>query len=97
MTEADDEPLLLALFSGKPRRPTPFAQIKEDCPVVWKQAVETFHGQRAAARRWLETPSVVFQWKSPYTVALQAHGERKVLRELLMLKPLPVPKRSPWT
>jgi signal transduction histidine kinase len=29
LTEADDEPLLLALFSGKPRRPTPFAQIAD--------------------------------------------------------------------
>jgi len=95
MTEADDEPLLLALFSGKPRRPTPFAQIAEDCPAVWKRAVGTFHGNRVAARRWLETPSVVFKWKSPYTVALQAHGERKVLRELQMLQPLPVAKRSP--
>ena len=94
MSKDDPEPLLLALFSGKPRRPTPFAQIAEDCPAVWKRALEAFHGERAAARRWMETPSAVFKWSCPYTVALQVDGEGKVLREVQKLSPGSGPKGS---
>lgn len=85
ITEDDAESLLLALFSFKPWRFTTFAQIAEDCPVVWKRALEVFHGDRATARKWLETHSAAFKGKCPYTVALQVGGERKVLRELQKL------------
>ncbi len=83
--DEDAEVLLLALFGGKPWRYTPFEEIAKDCPAVWKCALEFFGGDRVAARKWLETRSPAFQGKCPYTVALQVHGEQKVLCDLKRL------------
>jgi len=89
MIDEDAELLLLALFGGKPWRYTPFEEIAEDCPVVWKRAVDVFQGDRAAARRWLETPSEAFKGKCPYIIALRVGGERRVLRALQRLSRSP--------
>jgi hypothetical protein len=85
ITEEDAECVLLAVFSGKPWRFTPFRQIAEDCPAVWNRALEVYRGDRVAARKRLKTRSQAFDGKCPYTVALQVGGERKVLRELRKL------------
>lgn len=84
MIEEDAQLLLLALFGGRPWRYTPFEEIAQDCPAVWRRALETF-GNRMAARKWLETRSPAFGGKCPYIVALQVGGRRKVLRELQKL------------
>jgi len=81
--DADDARFLLsALLSGKLCRPTPFAEIAEDCPEVWSRALQVFAGNKGAARNWLETRSPIFHGRRPIAVAMQIGGRRRVLQEL---------------
>ena len=77
--------LLSTLLSGKLCRPTPYAEIAQDCPAVWHRALQVFAGDKSAARKWLETRSSIFDGRRPIAVALQIGGRRKVIRELKKL------------
>jgi len=77
--------LLAATFSGKLCRPTPFAEIAQDLPAVWRCALRVFEGNKEAARNWLENRSPIFQGRRPIAVAMQIGGRRRVLQELKKL------------
>lgn len=85
MTEEDAWFLLETILCGKICRPTPFAEIAQDCPAVWKRALQVFEGDKEAARKWLETRSSLFDGRRPISVAMQIGGRRKVLQELKRL------------
>lgn len=85
MNEENASFLLSAIFSGKLCRPTPFAEIAQDVPAVWRCALRVFEGNKKAARNWLETRSPIFQGRRPIAVAMQIGGRRRVLRELKKL------------
>lgn len=82
MNEENARFILSATFSGKLSRPAPFEEIEQDCPAVWKQALQVFRGNRVAARRWLESRAPAFNGQRPYVLALRVGGRQKVLREL---------------
>lgn len=85
MTEEDAWFLLETILCGKICRPTPFAEIAQDCPAVWKRALQVFEGNKEAARKWLETRSSLFDGRRAISVAMQIGGRRKVLQELKRL------------
>lgn len=85
MNEDDAHALLFALISGRLCRPTPFAEIAQDCPEIWRHAVQVFGGNKEAARAWLETRSPIFDGRPPIAIAWKIGGRRIVLQELRKL------------
>ena len=85
MNEDDAWFLLSTILSGRICRPTPFAEIAQDCPAVWRTALKTFAGDKSAARKWFETRSPLFRGRRPIAVAMQLGGQRKVMQELKKL------------
>lgn len=85
MNEEDAWFLLSTILSGQICRPTPFAEIAQDCPAVWRSALQAFAGDKSAAREWLETQSPLFDGRRPLAVAMQVGGGRKVMQELKKL------------
>ena len=85
MNEEDAWFLLSTIFSGQLCRTTPFAEIAQDCPAVWRSALQAFAGDELAAREWLETRSPLFDGRRPLAVAMQVGGGRKVMQELKKL------------
>jgi hypothetical protein len=85
MNEEDAWFLLSTILSGQICRPTPFAEIAQDCPAVWRSALQAFAGDKLAAREWLETRSPLFDGRRPLAVAMQIGGRRKVMQELKKL------------
>lgn len=88
MSEEDAWFLLSTIFGGHICCPTPFAEIAQDCPTVWRSALRAFAGDKSAAREWLETRSSLFQGRRPLAVATQIGGQRKVVEELKKLSPV---------
>ena len=88
INEEDAWFLLSTIFSGQICRPTPFGEIAQDCPTVWRSALQAFSGDKSAARKWLETRSPLFDGRRPLTVAMQIGGRRKVMQELKKLSNL---------
>lgn len=85
MNEEDAWFLLSTILSGRICRPTPFAEIAQDCPAVWRSALQAFAGDKSAARDWLETRSLLFDGRRQLAVAMQISGRRKVMQELKKL------------
>jgi hypothetical protein len=85
MNEEDAWFVLSTILSGQICRPTPFAEIAQDCPAVWRSALQAFAGDKLAAREWLETRSPLFDGRRPLAVAMQIGGRRKVMQELKKL------------
>ena len=85
MNEEDAWFLLSTIFSGQLCRPTPFDEIAQDCPAVWRSALLAFAGDKLAAREWLETRSPLFEGRRPLAVAMQIGGPSKVMQELKKL------------